>query len=65
MASASTTGGADRVFPGLAVVMALVVVAGFSLQVAMGRSSFEAPLLVHAHAVVFMGWVVISWFRIC
>jgi len=49
----------DRVFPGLAVVMALVVVAGFSLQLAMGRSSFEAPLLVHAHAVVFMGWVVI------
>lgn len=63
MATANRMGGADRtpdrVVPGLAVVMALVVVAGFSLQLAMGRSSFEAPLLVHAHAVVFMGWVVI------
>ncbi len=59
MATANRMGGADRFFPGLAVVMALVVVAGFSLQLAMGRSSFEAPLLVHAHAVVFMGWVVI------
>ncbi|WP_310538792.1 hypothetical protein [Phenylobacterium sp.] len=39
--------------------MALVIVAGFSVQLAMGRSSFSAPLLVHAHAVVFMGWLVI------
>lgn len=42
-----------------AIAMALVIVAGFSLQFAMGRSSFSAPLLVHAHAVVFMGWVAI------
>jgi hypothetical protein len=34
-------------------------VAGFSLQLATGRSSFQSPLLVHAHAVVFMGWVLI------
>lgn len=63
MTAANTTGGtaraSDRVFPGLAIAMALVIVAGFSLQLAMGRSSFDAPLLVHAHAVVFMGWVVI------
>jgi hypothetical protein len=51
--------GAERAFPGLAIVMVLVVVAGFSLQLAMGRSSFDAPLLLHAHAVVFMGWLVI------
>lgn len=49
----------ERVFPGLAIVMVLVVVAGFSLQLATGRSSFDAPLLVHAHAVVFMGWLAI------
>lgn len=47
--------------------MALVIFAGFSLQLAMGRSSFVAsPLLVHAHAVTFMGWVVLyllqNWF---
>lgn len=40
-------------------VMALVLVAGFSVQLAMGRSSFSAPPVVHAHAVVFMGWVAI------
>ena len=43
-----------------AIAMALVIVAGFSLQLAMGRSSFAAsPPLVHAHAIVFMGWVAI------
>lgn len=46
-------------FLGGAIAMALVIVAGFSVQLAMGRSSFSAPPLVHAHAVVFMGWVVI------
>ena len=37
--------------------MTLVLVAGFSVQLALGRSSFAAPPLVHAQAVVFMGWV--------
>jgi hypothetical protein len=49
----------DRFFLGGAFAMAVVLVAGFSLQLAMGRSSFGAPLLVHAHAVVFMGWLAI------
>jgi len=40
-----------------AIAMTLVIVAGFSTQLAMGRSSFSAPLLVHAHAIVFMGWI--------
>lgn len=44
-------------FLGGAIAMTLVLVAGFSVQLALGRSSFSAPLLVHAHAVVFMGWV--------
>jgi hypothetical protein len=51
-------GGADhRFFMIGAIVMALIVVAGFSVQAALGRSTFAAPLLVHVHAVVFMGWV--------
>ena len=41
----------------LAIAMAVVVVAGFSMQLAMGRSTFDSPPRVHAHAVAFMGWV--------
>lgn len=51
--------GGDRDFPGLAIAMVLLVVAGFSVSLATGRSDFDAPLLVHAHAVVFMGWLAI------
>jgi hypothetical protein len=51
---------ADRRFiRNLATVMAAILVSGFVVQLAMGRSSFGAPLIVHAHAVVFMGWVAI------
>ncbi|MCU6456061.1 hypothetical protein LPN01_18440 [Sphingomonas sp. A2-49] len=39
--------------------MAVINVAGFGVQNAMGRSSFSAPLIVHAHALVFFGWVAI------
>ncbi len=49
----------DRFFMTSALVMAAVVVAGFGLQFAMGRSTFAAPPLVHLHAIVFMGWVAI------
>lgn len=40
-----------------AIAMALVIAVGFSTQLAMGRSSFSSPPLVHAHAIVFMGWI--------
>lgn len=42
-----------------ALVMAAIAITGFSFQLAMGRSTFAAPLLTHLHAVVFMGWVAI------
>lgn len=38
-------------------VMAAVIVAGFSASLALGRSSFAVPLVYHAHAFVFFGWL--------
>lgn len=49
----------EAFFLAFALVMAAILVAGFVLQLAMGRSSFGAPPIVHVHAVVFFGWVVI------
>lgn len=51
--------GDERFFLGGAIVMTFVIVAGFSLQLAAGRSTFNSPPLVHAHAIIFMGWVTI------
>lgn len=48
-----------RFFRNLLTVMAAVLVSGFVVQLAAGRSSFSAPLVVHLHAVAFMGWVAI------
>ncbi|QUD89280.1 hypothetical protein [Phenylobacterium montanum] len=42
-----------------AIIMAVTVAAGFTFNLAAGRSSFGAPLLIHAHAITFMGWVTI------
>jgi hypothetical protein len=43
----------------MALAMAAVIVAGFSFNLAVGRSSFAVPILVHVHAFVFFGWVVL------
>ncbi len=51
--------GDETFFIRSAAVMAVTIVAAFFLQHAMGRSTFMAPPLVHAHAIVFMGWVAI------
>ena len=56
--SAETARG-ERFYWTLALVMAGIVFLGFSMQWLMGRSTFAAPLRVHAHAISFMGWVVI------
>ena len=39
--------------------MAVTIVAGFSFQYLMGRSTFASPIRVHLHAFFFMGWVAI------
>lgn len=49
----------DRFFFLVALAMAAIMVAGFSTQLAAGRSSFASPFIVHLHAVVFFGWVTI------
>lgn len=51
--------GDERFFLRAAILMTTLVVAGFSFQLAMGRSTFSSPVRVHAHAILFMGWVFI------
>lgn len=46
-----------RFFTVTAFVMATIIVAGFSLNLTMGRSTFAVPAIYHVHAVVFMGWL--------
>lgn len=46
-----------RFFLNSAIAMAVVLIAGFSLNLAAGRSSFTLPLLYHVHGVVFLGWI--------
>ncbi len=48
-----------RFFLIMAIAMAVTIVAGFSLQLTMGRSTFASPLPVHIHAFVFFGWTIL------
>lgn len=69
MATAALAAGAARddasFFFKLAAAMGLTIAIAFSLHFALGRSSFGAPMIVHAHAVAFMAWtgffVLQSW----
>lgn len=45
-----------KLFLTLAIAMAATIAAGFSFDLAVGRSSFAVPLHVHVHALVFFGW---------
>lgn len=54
---AQRAGGNTRFFTLMAFVMATIIVAGFSLNLAMGRSTFTAPLAYHVHGGIFMGWI--------
>lgn len=51
--------GDERFFLRAAIVMTLTIIAGFSFQYLMGRSTFASPIRVHLHAFFFMGWVAI------
>lgn len=46
-----------RFFLIMALVMATTIVTGFSLNLAMGRSTFAVPPVFHIHAGVFFSWV--------
>ena len=41
----------------MAWIMCGVIVAGFSIHLAFGRSTFDVPWPYHLHGVIFMGWV--------
>lgn len=51
--------GDERFFLRAAIVMTITIIAGFSVQYLMGRSTFASPARVHIHAFFFMGWVAI------
>jgi len=46
-----------RFFVVMAFAMSAIIVAGFSVNLALGRSSFALPLSYHVHGMIFMGWL--------
>ena len=53
------TTGDERFFLKCAIAFAVIIAAGFSFQLGMGRSTFASPVRVHIHALLFMGWMTI------
>jgi len=51
--------GDEKFFLRVAIIIAMLIVAGFSTNLLVGRSSFGSPVRVHIHAILFMGWMVI------
>jgi hypothetical protein len=56
-AHAGSRMGDARFFFIMALVMSGVIVAGFSVNLAAGRSTFAVPAVYHIHAGIFMGWL--------
>lgn len=54
---AASAAGDTRFFTIMALLMSAVIVGGFTLQLAFGRSSFDVPWPYHVHGVIFMGWI--------
>ena len=46
-----------RFFTVMALVMSVIIIAGFTFNLAMGRSSFAAPWPYHVHGMIFMSWI--------
>lgn len=61
MASTASPPGAaaasPRFFTIMAFAMSAVIIAGFTLNLAAGRSTFAVPWPYHLHAGIFMGWI--------
>lgn len=51
--------GERRFFLMLTTIITVAIVAGFSFNLGMGRSTFAVPLPYHLHAVIFFTWVVL------
>ena len=50
--------GNARFFTIMAFVMSAIIIAGFSVNLAFARSSFNVPAIYHVHAVIaWRGWV--------
>lgn len=56
-ANATDLSGEHRFFMISSWLLGIMTVGGFALNAAMGRSSFDVPLVYHVHAFIFMGFV--------
>ena len=55
--TAAAERGEERFFFIMACVMSVLIVAGFTFNLAMGRSSFSLPWFYHLHAWVMLAWI--------